>query len=124
MPRSKGKQNYKVDVLIQVVEEKLPNGAQGWQEVAFLYQQRSGELVLRDYRDVKRHWVDKCCNKFKKPTGNPGDPKRDMILRCQRIQERILKKSDAAVMGVESGGDDGFDLSEDSISDDEAKCTF
>jgi hypothetical protein len=121
MPRSKGKQNYKVDVLIQVVEEKPPNGAQGWQEVAFLYQQRSGELVLRDYEDVKRHWVDKCCNKFKKPTDNPGDPKRDMILRCQRIQERILKKSDAAVMGVESGGDDGFDLSEDSISDDEAE---
>jgi hypothetical protein len=53
MPRSKGKQNYKVDLLIQVVEEKLPNGAQGWQEVAFLYQQRSGELVLRDYEDVK-----------------------------------------------------------------------
>jgi hypothetical protein len=42
-----------------------------------------------------------------------------MILRCQRIQERILKKSDAAVMGVESGGDDGFDLDEDSNSDDE-----
>ena len=75
MPRSKGKQNYKVDLLIQVVEEKLPNGAQGWQEVAFLYQQWSGELVLRDYEDVKRHWVDKCCNRFKKPTGNPGDPR-------------------------------------------------
>jgi hypothetical protein len=67
---------------IQVVEEKLPNGVQGWQEVAFLYQQQSGELVLQDYEDVKRHWVNKCCNKFKKPTGNPGDPKRDMILRC------------------------------------------
>jgi hypothetical protein len=38
MPRSKGKQNYKVDLLIQV-EEKLPNGAQGWQEAPFLYQQ-------------------------------------------------------------------------------------
>mgnify|MGYP006977545943 CR=1 FL=1 len=75
--------------------------------------------MLRDYEDVKRHWVDKCCNRFKKPTGNPGDPKRDMILPCQRIQERILKKSHAAVMGVESGGDDGFDLDEDSNSDDE-----
>jgi hypothetical protein len=53
MPRSKGKQNYKVDVLIQVMEEKLPNGAQGWQEVAAIYQQQSGELVLRDYEDVK-----------------------------------------------------------------------
>jgi hypothetical protein len=42
-----------------------------------------------------------------------------MILHCQQIQERIMKKSNAAVMGVESGGDDGFDLDEDSISDDE-----
>jgi len=42
MPRSKGKQNYKVDVLIQVVEEMPSNGAQGWQEFAFLYQQQSG----------------------------------------------------------------------------------
>jgi len=116
MPRSKGKQNYKVDVLIQVVEEKLPNGAQGWQEVAFLYQQRSGELVLRDYEDVKRHWVDKCCNKFKKPTGSPGDPKRDMILRCQRIHQRILKKSASSIMGADSEGDEGLSLSEDSES--------
>jgi hypothetical protein len=30
MPQAKGKANYKVETLIQVVEEKLPNGAQGW----------------------------------------------------------------------------------------------
>jgi hypothetical protein len=35
-----------VDALIQVVEEKLPNGAQGWIEVAALYQHCSGELML------------------------------------------------------------------------------
>jgi hypothetical protein len=29
MPQAKGKVNYKADALIQVVEEKLPNGAQG-----------------------------------------------------------------------------------------------
>jgi hypothetical protein len=46
MPRSKGKANYKVDALIQVVEEHLPNGVQGWQEVATLYQHRNGELIL------------------------------------------------------------------------------
>jgi hypothetical protein len=34
MPRAKGKVYYKADSLIQVVEEKLPNGAQGWVEVA------------------------------------------------------------------------------------------
>jgi hypothetical protein len=76
MPRLKGKTNYKVDVLFLVVKEKLPNGAQAWQEVAALYQHWNGEMVLWDHDDVKRHWVDKCCNKFKKPMGDPGDPKR------------------------------------------------
>jgi len=90
MRRAKGKANYKVDTLIVAVEELLPNGSRGWQEVAVLYQHRSGELILQDHNDVKRHWIEKCCFKLKKPTGNPGDPKRDMILRCQQIQERIM----------------------------------
>jgi hypothetical protein len=74
MPRARGKANYKVELLIDVVEEKLPQGALGWQEVAALYQFRSQESVLRDYEDVKRHWTEKLYNKFKKPTGDPGDP--------------------------------------------------
>jgi hypothetical protein len=92
-PRAKGKANNKVETLIQVVEEKLPNGAQGWIKVAALYQHASGELVFHDHEDVKQHWIEKCCLKFKKPTGTLGDPKRDIILRCQRIQERIHAKS-------------------------------
>jgi hypothetical protein len=111
--RAKGKANYKVETLIQVVEEKLPNGAQGWIEVAALYQYASGELVLCDHEDVKRHWIEKCCHKLKKPTGTPGDPKRDMILRCQWIQERIHAKSASLIMGVESGGDDGLSIEEE-----------
>jgi hypothetical protein len=116
MPRAKGKANYKVETLIQVVEEKLPNGAQGWIEVAALYQHCSGELILRDHEDVKQHWIEKCCNKFKKPTGNPGDPKRDMILRCQRIQGRIHEKSSSLIMGVDSGGDDGLSVEDEESS--------
>ena len=116
MPRAKGKLNYKVETLIQVVEEKLPNGALGWIEVAALYQHCSGELILRDHEDVKRHWIEKCCNKFKKPTGNPGDPKRDMILRCQRIQGRIHEKSSSLIMGVDSGGDDGLSVEDEESS--------
>jgi hypothetical protein len=120
MPRAKGKANYKVETLIQVVEEKLPNGAQGWIEVAALYQHYSGELIICDHEDVKRHWIEKCCNKFKKPTGNPGDPKRDMILRCQRIQGRIHEKSSSLMLGVDSGGDDGLSVKdEDSLLEEE-----
>ncbi len=106
MRRAKGKANYKVDTLIVAVEELLPNGSRGWQEVAVLYQHRSGELILQDHNDVKRHWIEKCCFKLKKPTGNPGDPKRDMILRCQWIQERFHNKLASVIMGVESSGDD------------------
>jgi hypothetical protein len=67
-----------VEALIQAVEDKLPNGAQGWVEVAALYQHRSGELILQDCNDMNRHWIEKCYNKFKKPTGVPGDPKKDL----------------------------------------------
>jgi hypothetical protein len=49
MPRAKGRANYKADAFIQVVEEKLPNGAQSWHEVSALYQYHSGELILRDH---------------------------------------------------------------------------
>ncbi len=41
MPRGKGKANYKVGLLIEVVEEKLPQGALGWQEVAAVHHFRS-----------------------------------------------------------------------------------
>jgi hypothetical protein len=37
IPRAKGKLNYKAYAFIQVVEEKLLNGAQGWIEVAALH---------------------------------------------------------------------------------------
>jgi len=74
--------------------------------VAALYQYCSGELVLQNHDDVKRHWVEKCCNKFKNPAGNLGHPTEVMIKRCQWIQEQILGKASCIVMGVDSGGDD------------------
>jgi hypothetical protein len=80
MPRGKGKANYKVGLLIEVVEEKLPQGSLGWQEVAVLYQFQSQETILRDHEDIKWYWSQKLGNKFKKPTGDPGDPVRDQIL--------------------------------------------
>ena len=115
MPRGKGKANYKVAILIEVVEEKLPQGALGWQEVAALYHFRSQESVVRDHKDIKRYWAEKLCNKFKKPTGDPGDPVRDQILRCQRIHARILQKSASMVMGAASDEE----LSEDAEDEDD-----
>ena len=57
MPRTKGKVNYKTNDLIEVIEKKLPQGAEGWKEVAVLYKVKTSENILRDYEDLKRHWV-------------------------------------------------------------------
>ncbi len=119
MPRGKGKANYKVGLLIEVIEEKLPQGSLGWQEVAALYQFRSQETILRDHEDIKRYWSQKLCNKFKKPTGHPGDPVRDQILRCQRIHARILAKSASAVMGAASDEDSDVEEEEEEAEDNE-----
>jgi hypothetical protein len=54
-PRANGKLNYKADALIQVVEDNLPNGAQGWVEVAAPYKHCSEELALHDPNDIKWH---------------------------------------------------------------------
>jgi hypothetical protein len=130
MPRGKGKANYKVGLLIEVVKEKLPQGSLGWQEVAALYQFRSQETILRDHEDIKRYCSQKLCNKLKKPTGDPGDPVRDQILCCQRIHGRISAKSASSVMGAASDEDsdveeegeeaeDNEDKEEEEVDDDE-----
>jgi len=117
MPRTKGRVNYNIPKLIEVIEEKLPQGAMGWQEVSALYQLRTQEDVLRDHEDIKRYWAEKLCNKFKKPTGNPGDPTRDRILRCQRIHQSILAKSSSILMGVASSEDE-YSAHDDEESED------
>ncbi len=71
MPRARGKANYKVELLISIIEEKLPQGSMGWQEVAALYQLRSQERTAHDHEDVKRHWTQKLCYKFKKTNRGP-----------------------------------------------------
>jgi hypothetical protein len=100
------------------VEQVLPNGVQSWAEVAALYQTQSRKMVHWDHEDVKWYWIEKCCNKFKKPTGAAGDPKRDMILRCQRIQQRMYDKASSVIMGVDSEGDDGLSLDTDAERED------
>jgi tellurite resistance protein len=44
-----------------------------------------------------------------------------MILRCQWIHQRILKKSASSIMGADSEGDEGLSLSEDSEDSEEGK---
>lgn len=94
MPRRNGAPNYRTDLLIGIVESLKPKGAEGWKRVAVLYQQDSGEAMLRDGDDIKRHWIEKLCYKFKKPTGKTGQIESDRIFRCQTIQREIQATQD------------------------------
>ena len=70
--------NYKKEVLLEVVKKALPCGTYEWEGVCSLYKERYGESNLHDKDDVKRHWVEKMCNKLNKPMGN-ASPAYDFI---------------------------------------------
>lgn len=119
MAHARGAKNYKKVVLLEVVKEVLPAGAYEWEQVANLYKERSCESDVRDKDDIKRHWVEKLCNKFKKPTGNGGGAK-DFFLRCQRVQAKIHKKCESTLMGAHSDDENENDTtgSDDEYKDD------
>ena len=64
----------------------LLTGAYAWEQVTALYKERSSEDNTRDKDDIKQHWVENMCNKFKKPTGSAGGAK-DFIIQCQKVQK-------------------------------------
>ena len=49
--------NYKNDVLIDIIEEILPNGELGWEAIAIAYQAKTNEESLQDTTNVKKHWL-------------------------------------------------------------------
>jgi len=91
MPHKKGLVNYKNELLIDIVEDVLPNGEYGWQTVALAYQEQSKEDILRNTADVKKDWIKVLCNGMKKLTGRMGEA-GDRIHRCIAIEKKILKK--------------------------------
>jgi hypothetical protein len=99
MPRARGKANYKVELLIEVVEEKLPQGALGWQEVAALYQFRSQESVLRDYEDVKRHWTEKLTGDQPASTAKKQKKRRSEDISPTPIPNQKTKNSSSEKRG-------------------------
>jgi hypothetical protein len=118
--RPPGAINYQNNVLIAIVERLLPQGLEGWREVALEYQRQTGEAVLRRGEDVRENWVKKLCKNMKKPTGKPGDL-LDRHFRCLAIERRIQDRANAAILGVRSAesshrSDDG---SKESYDDDD-----
>ena len=100
--RSSGTPNYRNDILINIVEQQLPQGLEAWRNVACLYQSAANENELRRGEDIRDNWIRKLCNNFKKPTGKPGDL-TDRIYRCLAIEHRIQRRASAAILGASSG---------------------
>ena len=98
--RSGGVLNYRNDILINVVEEYLPQGLEGWRGVALANQRESMETVLRRGEDLWDNWPKKLCNRMQKPTGKPGE-NTDRIFRCIAIERRIQDEAAAAILGAE-----------------------
>ena len=59
--------NYKNDVIIPIIERLLPQGTEGWRQVATAYHAASGGNDIRDTDALGDDWVKKLCNNFKKP---------------------------------------------------------
>jgi len=86
--RPTGVRNYQNSILIDIVERLLPQGLEGWRQVALEYQQETNEPVLRRGEDVRDNWVKKLCKNMKKPTGKPGEL-CDRHFRCLGIERHI-----------------------------------
>jgi hypothetical protein len=108
MPRKAGAQNYKKEVLLEVMATFLPNqGSNSWEQVAAAYHKKSGEVKLRNEEDcmkkvatsLKNNWKSGAATKF--------------ILECQRVQLLIYKKNEASLLGGGSGSSSGSDEDED-----------
>jgi hypothetical protein len=120
--RSGGVPNYRNDILINVVEEYLPQGLEAWRGVALAYQRESMESTLRRGEDLRDNWNKKLCNRMLKPTGKPGAVLTDRIFRCIAIERRIQDEANAAILGADSAesghsGNDGDSALSEVVAD-------
>jgi hypothetical protein len=123
---SPGAVNYQNNLLIDIVERLLPQGLEGWREVAVEYQRGSNEANLCHGEDVRNNWVKRLCKNMKKPTGKLGDL-LDRHYRCLAIEGRIQDRANAAILGVDlaESSHRGGDGSKDSdVDNDVANAAY
>ena len=60
---SGGVPNYRNNILINVVEEYLPQGLEAWRGVTLAYRQESMESTLRRGEDLRDNWNRNLCNR-------------------------------------------------------------
>jgi hypothetical protein len=115
--RRSGFPNYKREILLNIINDILPVGQEHWKEVANRYKVAASENCVRDSVDLKRHFLEKLCDRNKKPTG-VSSPKPE-IQRVQKIYRRILQRENSCSIG--EGNDSECDNSEEEFSDSESE---
>jgi hypothetical protein len=113
--------NYKKDIVLNIVAAYEPVGMEEWTQVARDYRVMAKETIDRDPADVRRYFIEKLCNKNKKPTGVAApDP---ITARAQKLYRAILVKSQAGSFGDSSDSevedDDDPVIEEDAVGEDD-----
>ncbi len=101
MPHKKGLVNYENNLLINIIEEILPNGKLGWDAVAIAYQGKSNKEAQRDTTNIKKHWMKNLCNGMRKLTGCLRE-NGDRVCWCIAIKKNIMKNIPLGFLGLSS----------------------
>jgi hypothetical protein len=108
MPKPAGVKRYNFEKLYQAVELHKPVNSDEWARTAATYQALTEEVAPRSGEDIKRQWVEKLCNGFKKVTGESSASA--FVTKCQKLQLKIDKSYNHQVMGASSDSDDYDDM--------------
>jgi hypothetical protein len=123
--RGTGSQNYRdweVEVLLNILEVKLPLGAEHWETVTTEFNataltrsiQVRNNYVARDLDSLKNKF--KVLKNHKKPTGDPNCP--PLVKRAKRIQKEIERKQSTVDFDDDGNiiNDDGNIINDDDIA--------
>ncbi|KAF0701684.1 Aste57867_7905 [Aphanomyces stellatus] len=91
-----------VDLLLEITQDILPLGKNGWETVEGRFNRlaESKQLPVRDGDALKRKFL--LLKKHPKPTGNPDLP--DEVLRAKRVQKEIDQSVSVLSLGDEEDG--------------------
>ena len=89
---------YDDKTLSEVVRELLPTYSEEWKMVAKEYHSLSLEVEERDHSSLRRHFYEKLCDKFRKPTGTSS--KSEEVKRNQEAVELLVLRQDGDVLRI------------------------
>jgi hypothetical protein len=58
-----GNKNYNRKVLLDIISNILPTGADGWANVLETYNRVTGDTTPRTFEDIRRYFTERMCNR-------------------------------------------------------------